>query len=214
MIKLVCFDVNGTILDDTNIFLNAINGIFEEFRKPKLPLDILRKRFGQPWTKIYRAEGISEKMASDEKLYEIYNKLYIREGTAEIFPELKPVLEWLKNNGVKLAIVSTQQNSITVPILERAGINKYFDIIKGSVDNKAQAIEDVLNELNIPLAQAAYIGDQEGDIIHAKRAGCISIGFCRGLHDLERLKNTNPDFIIHEYGEIKNLPIFKNGPIA
>lgn len=210
MIKLICFDVNGTILDDTNIFLNAINGIFEEFGKPKLPLDILRKRFGQPWTKIYRDEGISENMASDEKLYEIYNKLYINQGTAEILPNLTMILDWLKTKCIKMAIVSTQQNNITIPILERAGIKNYFDIIKGAVNNKAEAIKEVLSELNISPDQSAYVGDQEGDILHAKRAGCISIGFCGGLHDLERLKNKDPNFIIHNYNELKDLPIFKS----
>lgn len=195
MIKLVCFDVNGTILDDTNILLNAVNGIFEELGKAKLPLDILRKRFGQPWTKIYREEGISEKMASDEKLYEIYNRLYINQGVAEIFSDLKPILEWLKEKGIKLAIVSAQQNAITIPILSRAGIKNYFDIIKGEINDKAEAIKEVLGELNISSDQAAYVGDQEGDILHAKRAGCMSVGFCGGLHDLERLKNKKPNFI-------------------
>ena len=214
MIKLVCFDVNGTILDDTGIFLNAINGIFEEFGKAKLPLDVLRKRFGQPWTKIYREEGISEKIANDERLYEIYNKLYIGQGAAKIFPDIGPVLERLKKNGMKLAIVSTQQNTITVPILEKAGIKTYFDIIKGAVDNKAGAIKEIMGELDILPDQAVYIGDQEGDIFHAKQAGCISVGFCGGLHDMERLKNKEPDFIIYGYNELKDLPIFKNGPLA
>ena len=70
-IKLFCFDVNGTLLDDTAPFLNAINGIFEKFGMPPLSLQIVKERFGQPWTKIYREDGISKKMASEEKLYEI-----------------------------------------------------------------------------------------------------------------------------------------------
>ena len=208
MIKLVCFDVNGTILDDTGIFLNAINGIFEKFGKPKLPLDALKKRFGQPWTKIYREEGISESVTSDRKLYEIYNELYINQGAAGIFPDLEPVLKWLKIKGLKMAIVSTQQNSITIPILEKAGIKNYFSVIKGEVDNKSAKIKEVLSELKVAPVEAVYIGDQEGDIWHAKNAGCVSIGFCGGLHDLGRLKNAKPDFIIHNYGELKNLPIF------
>lgn len=208
MLKLVCFDVNGTILDDTNIFLNAINGIFEEFRKTKLPLNVLKERFGQPWTKIYREEGISEKMVSDDKLYEIYNRLYIKQGTAAIFPDLKTILEFLKSKGIKIAIVSTQQNTITIPILENYGIKDIFVAIKGSVDNKSIALKELLAELKIPSENAAYIGDQEGDIKHAKNAGYTSIGFCGGLHSLERLEKNHPDFIIHNYKELRNLPIF------
>ncbi len=95
-IKLIAFDVNGTLFDDNAIFWKAINGVFEYFGKPALPLDVLRKRFGQPWTKIYREEGISENTASEKNLYEIYNKLYQGQIDPSPFKDIKPTLEWLK----------------------------------------------------------------------------------------------------------------------
>ncbi len=208
MIRLTCFDVNGTILDDTTPFLNAINGIFIRFGKPALPSEVLKEKFGQPWTKIYREYGISEKMASDEELYEIYNKLYTSQPPAEPFENVKETLEWLLNKNVLLGIVTTQQSSVTIPILENYGLKDFFNYFECGISDKAQALQRIFYIAGVNTDQAAYVGDQEGDVAHAKKAGCVSIAFCGGLHTLEKLSKAKPDFLIHDHLEITKLPIF------
>lgn len=212
-VKLVVFDVNGTLLDDTTSFLNAINGIFARYGKQPLPIPILKERFGQPWTKIYREEGISEQIASDKELYEIYNELYRAEPSPQPFAGLNEGLEWLLNQKVQIAIVSTQQNSITVPLLQLYGLSRFFSIIKGGVADKSQALGQVFEHFGIRPDEAAYVGDQEGDAFHAKQAGCISIGFCGGLHSKERLQKAGADFLICSHSELKGLPIFNDANI-
>lgn len=207
-IKLIAFDVNGTLFDDTQIFWEAINGIFPRYDKERLPLKTLQEKFGQPWTSIYRESGITEKMASDDDLYKIYNELYERQDHPIPVPELKETLDWLEKIGVKLAIVSTQQNTITVSLLEKYGLAKKFSKISGSVADKAAALRDIMSAFNLLPKQVAYVGDQEGDIKYAKKADCVSIAFCSGIHDKERLKKIQPDFIIESMPELKNLPIY------
>lgn len=210
MIKLIGFDVNGTILDDTTPFLNAINGIFVRFGKSPLPLEILKERFGQPWTKIYREEGISEEMASDEELYEIYNELYTGQPPAKPFENLKPTLQWLLDRNVLLGIVTTQQSGITIPILENYGLKDFFIHLECGVSDKTLALQRTLDIIGIKPNESAYVGDQEGDVMHAKKAGCLSIAFCGGLHTIEKLAKAKPDFLIHDHLEITKLPIFSD----
>ncbi|OHA46881.1 MAG: hypothetical protein A3A80_02885 [Candidatus Terrybacteria bacterium RIFCSPLOWO2_01_FULL_44_24] len=207
-VKLLCFDVNGTLLDDTALFLNAINGVFGKFNKPLLPLNILKERFGQPWTKIYREEGIAPEMASEEQLYGLYNELYAQQPKPEPFDDLKPTLEWLKDKSVILAIVSTQQNNITLPLLKHYGLYNFFSHFEGGVSDKAHALGSAFNHFGFRAKETAYVGDQERDIMHAKNAGCISVGFCGGLHNFKRLSAAKPSFLIRNHSEIKNLPIF------
>ncbi len=189
-------------------FLNAINGIFTRFGKPTLPLDVLKKRFGQPWTRIYRQAGISEAMASKKRLYEIYNELYLSQPPALPFSDLKPTLEWLRDKNIILAVVSTQQNNITLPLFRYYALDSFFSHFEDAVSNKTRALRKIFNLFEVKPEGAAYIGDQEGDIIHAKKAGCASIGFDRGLYSVERLMRAWPDFLIHHYSEMKKLPIF------
>ncbi len=208
-VKIVAFDVNGTLFDDTKIFWNAISGIFPKYGMEPLPLEILQKNFGQPWTSIYRENGISEEMASDADLYKVYNQLYQNQDYPLPASGLKEILEWLIVRNLRLAIVSTQQNAITLPLLEKYGFQDLFLKVSGSVSDKTSALCEIAALSGVSIGEVAYVGDQEGDIRHAKKAGCVSIAFCGGLHDHERLKKMNPDFIIESMWELKDLPIFK-----
>lgn len=207
-VKLIAFDVNGTLFDDTQIFWEAINGIFPKYGKERLPLKTLQEKFGQPWTSIYREFGITEAMASDNELYRIYNQLYESQSSPTPASGLKETLDWLESMGISLAIVSTQQNTITVPLLEKYGLVQKFLEISGSASDKAVALQNIMAAFDLLPEQVAYVGDQEGDVKHAKKAGCVSIAFCSGLHDQKRLRKMNPDFLIESIPELKNLPIF------
>lgn len=209
-VRLVGFDVNGTLFDDTALFIKAINGIFPRFGKPELPKDVLRQRFGQPWTKIYRDEGITEAMASEAELYKLYNELYLAGPRPKPFSGAKKALEWLIERGTDLFVVSTQQNAITGELLKTYDLDDMFVQVAGSVGDKAAAIRQLYDITGVTADEAAYVGDQEGDIKHAKKAGCVSIAFAakNGLHEEERLQKVGPDHLIHKYADLKKLPIF------
>jgi len=207
-VKLIIFDVNGTLFNDTQIFWEAINGIFPKYGKERLPIETLQEKFGQPWTGIYREFGITEAMASDDELYAAYNELYESQGSPIPASGLKEALDWLESRGILLAIASTQQNAITIPLLEKFGLAWKFFKISGSVSDKTMALRNIMAAIGLFPEQAAYVGDQEGDVNHAKEAGCVSIAFCGGLHDKERLKKAEPDFIIESMRELECLPIF------
>lgn len=209
-VRLVGFDANGTLFDDTALFIKAINGIFPRFGRPELPEDVLRQRFGQPWTKIYREAGITEAMVSEADLYELYNELYLAGPRPKPFPGVKKAMEWFSRQQIDLAIISTQQNSVTVPLLDQYGLNDFFLQVVGSVGDKAAAIRQLYDMIGVSADEAAYMGDQEGDIRHAKNAGCVSIAFAakNGLHGEERLRKAGPDHLIRKYVDLKKLPIF------
>ena len=201
-VKSVCYDVNGTIIDDTAHFLNAINRIFGVFDLNRLPIEELKQRFGQPWTRIYREEGITGSMASEKELYILYNRFY-SEGLHKLqpFEGLKNCLKFLARQGLPLFIVSTQQNTITLPFLRFHNLAHFFLTIEGGVSDKAEALVKIASEQKLDIAKMAYIGDQEQDMLHAINAGCIPIGFGSGLHDKKRLLAAGAKTIIMTHRE-------------
>jgi phosphoglycolate phosphatase len=210
-IKLIGFDVNGTTFDDNEPFIKAINGIFTKFNKPQLPVNILRQKFGQPWITIYREAGITEQMANENKLYEIYNQIYIEEiGRHPIkpFDGLRETLVWLTQKGIKLVIISSQYNEITIPLLEKYNLKDFFQRIMGIDYPKVDAIKWLSEEFKISPPEMGYCGDQEGDILAAKAGGCVSFAFTRGLHFRDRLVKARPDFIIDDFADFRRLDIF------
>ncbi|MBI2633660.1 MAG: HAD family hydrolase [Parcubacteria group bacterium] len=208
-VKLLICDVNGTLFDDTEKqFLNSINGIFVRFEKSLFSLKDLREKFCQPWTKIYRDVGITEEMATNAQLYELYNKFYSEQEMPQPFSDVFPTLLWLKNKKIVLGVISTQQNIITERLLHTHELKQFFTYHAGGVSNKAEAITLLIKKLSLDPKQVAYIGDQEQDVTHAQQAKCVSIAYARGVHSLSRLLNTKPDFTLCNFSELTMLSIF------
>ena len=84
-------------------------------------------------------------------------------------------------------------------------MGEYFDEILGSVSDKAAALKELAGRFGFELGEVIYIGDQVGDIKYAKRAGVVSVGFCGGIHRLEKLSEVRPDLIIHKHSDLKSL---------
>ncbi|MEX2144881.1 MAG: HAD family hydrolase [Candidatus Spechtbacterales bacterium] len=204
-IKLIAFDVNGTILNDFDIFSNALNSIFDYFKKPRMSEVQFRDEFTQPWTDIYRKRGILEDVASEKFLYTLYNKAYQAQDDPKPFSDLEPVLKQIQKRGLTTAIITTQQNIITDALLNKYDLGKYFDFHLGGVADKTKALQKLIEKVNIQPKQTMYIGDQDSDMRFAKNASCIAVGFTGGTHSKQKLQKAGADYIIDNFTELVNL---------
>ena len=204
-IKLIAFDVNGTILDDFNVFSEALNSIFDYFKKPRMSAHELRNEFTQPWTGIYRKRGITENKTSEEFLYKLYNKAYQVQPSAKPFSDLESSLKWIKDKNITTAIISTQQNIITDRLLKQYNLHRYFDFHLGGVADKTEVLQNLVKKLKIKPEQTMYVGDQDSDMRFAKDANCIAIAFTRGVHSKEKLQNAGAQYFINNFTQLIEL---------
>ena len=203
--KLVGFDANGTALNDLKGFLEALTGIFRHFDKEPLPPDELRDRFSMPWTRIYREAGISEDVADDDVLYEIYSRFYGEQPDPMLADGFVEVLEALRERGILTAIVSTQRNDITVPLMQTHGIEHLLDNIVGGVHDKAEALRQLAESFGVESGEAMYVGDQDSDMRFAKAAGWVPVGFTGGIHDAAKLKDAGAVHMVDHFRELLRL---------
>jgi len=207
-IKRIDFDVNGTLFDDTPQLLEALLRIFDHFGKPRMPLAQLRQQFTQPWTKMYREAGITEELASHAQLYEIYNSAYQKQPPPAPSRGVREMLHWLYRRGIHAAIISAQQNSITVPLLHQHALDLLFGRVEGGVYDKAERILSLCNEMDIPPQEVAYVGDQDSDMRFARAAGCIAIAYLGGVHLKAKLAKAGAHYFLKDFRELKDLPVF------
>lgn len=206
-IKLVGFDVNGTILDDRDAFLEALNAIFDHFKKSRLSPWELRRRFTQPWTRIYRDAGITEEEASGASLYELYNAAYQAQPKPDCAPGVSDALRWLYANNIPAVIVSTQQNEITHPLLAHHGLQQYFAEIIGGVHDKAEALKNLISRRGVAPEEAIYIGDQDSDVVYALQAGCIPVAYTQGVHSKTQLAEAGAKIFLDHFRDLSNLEL-------
>ena len=204
-IKLIAFDVNGTILDDFNVFSEALNSIFDYFKKPRMSAHELRNEFTQPWTGIYRKRGITENKTSEEFLYKLYNKAYQVQPSAKPLAGFESSLKWIKDKNITTAIISTQQNIITDRLLKQYNLHRYFDFHLGGVADKTEVLQNLVKKLKIKPEQTMYVGDQDSDMRFAKDANCIAIAFTRGVHSKEKLQNAGAQYFINNFTQLIEL---------
>ncbi|OHA48853.1 MAG: hypothetical protein A2806_04115 [Candidatus Terrybacteria bacterium RIFCSPHIGHO2_01_FULL_48_17] len=208
-IKRIDFDVNGTLFNDTPQLLEALSCIFDHFGKPRMPLRELRQQFTQPWTKMYREAGITEEMASHAKLYELYNSAYQKQPPPAPSLGVREVLHWLYRRGIPATIVSTQQNDITLPLLDQHALNLLFSRVEGGVHDKAETILALCSEMDVSPQEVAYVGDQDSDMRFARAAGCIAVAYLGGVHTKTKLAKAGAQYFLKDFRELKTLPIIK-----
>lgn len=108
----------------------------------------------------------------------------------------------LKNNGIKMAIVTTNSKTNVSIFLENHNIN-YFDyIISSSIFGKERKIIKFLKKDNINPNEVLYVGDEIRDINAAKNSGIKVASVTWGYNTIDSLLDYNPDYIINEPYEL------------
>ena len=112
-----------------------------------------------------------------------------------------PILQYLQNEGFKLAIVSNWDTPLD-PLTERLGIARYFDVIVASHDSLIRSSKPdpyifnyTLAAVGVSAEEAVHIGDTyETDIIGAKNAGIRPILIDRDGTQAGRWQETIREF--------------------
>ncbi len=129
---------------------------------------------------------------------------------AEVFPGTRETLLYLRDRGVRLAVLTNSGRKAAYEVLRRAGIYDCFDFIltRDDVETMKPSPEGLLKALDlfsIPKAEILYVGDGLFDIMAAKRAGLKVIGVATGLYTAARLREEGADHVISSLKELPGL---------
>lgn len=110
---------------------------------------------------------------------EDYLSYIAKMDASEILPDVPKVLNFLKENGVPMALGSASKNA--VPILEKVNLLSYFDtVVDGNKVTRAKPDPEVFliaaRDINVAPEQCVVFEDAVAGIEAANRAGMISIG--------------------------------------
>lgn len=213
-IKLVVFDLDGTLIQAKGLIGNCINQTLEKFGYSKIEKEKFRGLIGIPLAGIFKIGGVNNKKDIDDMI-KYYHKLYlskfkdktvVNEGIAEL-------LKKLKANGIKICVVTLKNGDVARKVIKEMGLDFLVDIVIGDGDSKEskpspEQITYVCKKLGIENKNAIVVGDTKIDIIAGKRAGCRTIGVLWGFGSKNELKNAGADFLIFDVNELENFLIY------
>lgn len=185
MLKLVTFDLDGTIIDDEWAHARAKADIAKKLgAEGDLDLEYYVGRSNRLfWAHVIEKFGLPEQ--NIEELVEQQFTLvaqYVQEVRQPESPGLTELLNYLKQNGYTTAVTSGSDVSFVDKILEYLGVLKLFDV--KVTKNDVHAVKpdpDIYltaqRFADIDGCHAIGIEDSTSGCMALKRAGMLSVGF-------------------------------------
>ncbi len=207
MQRVIIFDFDGTIADTLHALIETYNSVAPTYRCKQVELkEIEALRQGHFMRKLMTDYGITS-----WKLPFVFRA--IRKGLQSKMKDAKPfegmpeVLKKLKAEGFELGIISSNAKENIEIFLRAQGLEDIFSFVvfHRNLFGKHVAFNRFLKERKMLPGDLTYIGDEERDIVAAKRSGLKNIAVTWGYQSHSILKLSNPDQIVDKPEELLSI---------
>jgi len=201
-IRLVIFDLDGTLVDSMLDTTRAINNALRPYCLDNLSPTMVAQTLNVTNSVPKLVQNILKKHCIEtnaNSIIERYIKYYLSHptDTANVYPQIPETLDALK--GYLKAVVSNKPGHLAERIINKLNLSKYFEIIVGG-DNIAErkpspaSIIRILKNFNIRPAETIMVGDSKADIDAgiAAQVRTVAVTYGYGEPDFQR----EADFVI------------------
>lgn len=209
-IKLIIFDMDGTILDTLSDITNSVNYTFKSFNYNLVTSTQVRKALGNGGRRLIADLLINEKVNNLDEVVNFYLNYYSKNNNilTKPYEGIIELLNTLKKQ-YKLAVVSNKSDHL-VKLLNEQIFNGIFDLSIGEqkglkIKPDPAMLNYVMKHFNYSQDETIFIGDSEVDIKTAKNANLEVIAVTWGFRDYDELITYKPNHLIKNPNEIINI---------
>ncbi|WP_182104502.1 HAD hydrolase-like protein [Niallia taxi] len=186
MSQSIIFDMDGTLFQTDKILELSLEDTFNHLRSLNkwdtvTPIDKYRQIMGVPLPKVWEAllPNHSNEVREQTDAYFLERLIEnIRSGKGELYPNVKEVFSYLKENNCSIYIASNGLSEYLKAIVNYYNLDNWvtetFSIQQIESLNKSDLVRTILVKYNI--TYGAVVGDRLSDINAAKDNGLVSIG--------------------------------------
>ena len=198
--KHIIWDWNGTLLDDVNIVVDAMNSLLMRRKLPVLDLVKYREFFTFPVKTYYARLGFDfRKEPFEELAIEYISEFNSDKYGFKLHNGVVAVLEYIRTMGIGQSILSASKEEELNEILLRLNIKEFFANVAGLgnhyADSKVGRGIELLADLNLEPVDVLLIGDTIHDYEVSRELGCDCLLVCNGHQSDERLLECNVDIV-------------------
>ena len=211
-VKLLIFDLDGTLVDSRVDLTNSVNAMLRHFRRKELPMEVVEQYVGDGAPMLVRrAMGdpddgnvMREALEFFIQYYRAHklDNTYVYSGVVDALREMRGA------NGVPrtMAVLSNKPVNPSRIICQELGLADFFVQIYGgnSFPTKKPDPQGALalcEETKTRPEEAVIIGDSDIDVLTGNNAGMWTVGVRYGFQP-ERLEVAPPDVLVDSPEEL------------
>lgn len=214
MIKLVIFDLDGTLLNTINDLAVSVNHALKRFDYPEHSLEEYKELVGNGITRL--VEQALPEDARDEEQVKRVRELFVAYYSAhktdltKPYPGIPELLEAMKHRGMILAVASNKFQEATRDLIRYYFKEGTFLLVLGQregipVKPDPAVVNEILSQADVSQEETLYIGDSSVDMQTAVNSGVKAVGVTWGFRSRQELKDNGASYIVNEPSEILGL---------
>ncbi|MEG3754894.1 phosphoglycolate phosphatase [Psychromonas arctica] len=216
-IKLICFDLDGTLVNSVPDLRLSLNAMLDELSLPHVNDLVVKTWVGDGIAKMVErcllhvngSESSQELLTSAVSIFERYYQQFLNTESG-LYPAVKSTLFKLQDKGYKIALITNKAEKFLPELLAYFGIDRCFDLFLGGdtlARNKPDPmqVEYACEHFNISALQTVMVGDSRNDILAGQNAKVSTIALTYGYNFGEPIAQINPDYIVNHFDELLTL---------
>lgn len=213
MIKLVVFDLDGTLLNSITDLGNACNVALKQFGYPLHDEQAYKKFVGNGIYKLVerslpKEARNQENVLKVKAIFDAYYKAHSLDETRP-YPGIELLLMKLKEKGIHCGVVTNKAHEYAVELTQRF----FADTIEKTLGQREgiptkphpQGVLEMMTYFQVEPSECLYIGDSNVDIQTAKAAGVTSIGVLWGFREAKELENEGANYLAENVKDLEKI---------
>lgn len=212
-IKLLIFDLDGTLIDSLPDLTDATNLVRERFGLAPLTCEQVRKLVGQgaPVLVERALPGVApEQVAEGLRMFLDYNLAHIADKT-RAYPGVPETLQALEGQRIPFCLLSNKNANLCREVLSRLDLARFFPAVFGADSfpfrkPSPEPVLALLEQFGVERGECVMVGDSINDVAAGGGAGVLTVGCSYGYGDISEL--TGADYVVADFPSLLRLPIF------
>lgn len=205
-LKLLIFDLDGTLVDSRQDLIQSVNAMLQHFHRPELPGDAIASYVGDGAPMLVRralGDPDEEQFVQEALEYFLsYYRVHKLDNT-HLYPGVKEALETIRDGDGserRMAVLSNKPVNPSRAIVEALGLGEFFVRVYGgnSFHTKKPdplGVHTLLEETGTRSDEAIIIGDSSIDVITGRNAELWTCGVTYGFSP-RTLDDAPPDVLV------------------
>ncbi|WP_078414267.1 pyrophosphatase PpaX [Priestia abyssalis] len=207
-INTILFDLDGTLIDTNELIISSFLHTLNTFYPGRYQREDVLPFMGPTLHETF--SGIDQERA--QELIDTYREYNISNHDLLVkeFEGVFETVQWLKQEGYKLGIVTTKMSNVVMMGLKLTKLDQFFDVIV-AIDHVTnpkphpEPIEKALQQLDAKPEEALMVGDNHHDIVGGKNAGTKTAGVAWSAKGREHLAKYEPDFMLEKMSDLRDI---------